>query len=87
MIKTLIIFWVLVSMFTAMPVYAQVVPNKEPILTRIGDWFATEGKTEEEKHLIMAKRRRYRKIKKAKKELARKRRKMAKQRRSYLQTR
>lgn len=87
MYKGIISFCIVVSVLTAMPAYAQTVPNKEPLLTKISDWFATAGKSQEEKYLIKAKRRRDRKIKKVQKEIARKRKKMAAQKKSYVETR
>ena len=52
--------------------------QKEPFFSRVSDWFATVGKTQEEKYIINKNRRAARKLKKAQKDIARKRKQVAK---------
>jgi len=51
---------------------------KEPFMTRMADWFATAGKTQEEKYITLKNRRAARRIKNAKREIARKKRQLGK---------
>ena len=51
--------------------------QKESFFNRISDWFATTGKSQEEKYLIKKNRRAARNIKKIKSDIARKKKQMA----------
>lgn len=76
-------------MFSALTAGAQVTTKlnkgapKEPLFTRLSDWFATVGKTQEEKYIINKNRRAARKLKKAKKDIARKKKQVDKQKKTY----
>ena len=74
--------------FSAVTASAQVTTQlnkdaqKEPFLTRLSDWVATVGKTQEEKYLIKKNRRAARKLKKAKKDIARQKKQVSKQKKT-----
>ncbi len=59
--------------------------DKKSYLQRISDWFATSGKTREEKALIRVQRRTARKITNARKIIAQKKKEIAKKKRRYRQ--
>ena len=63
----------LVLSVTAMPVYAQ-----DNVIDKTGDWFATKGKEEPEKSLILAQRRADRAAKRADKAMRKQSRQMEK---------
>lgn len=82
--KLLVILVVLAIAFSAVPSFAQKgasaraqeVASDEAIFHRVGDWFATRGKTPEEKQAILAERKAKRAAARAEKE-ARKAQKQA----------
>lgn len=53
--------------------------SEEAIFHRVGDWFATRGKSEEEKEAIIAERKATRAAKRAQKEAEKQKRKMEKE--------
>ena len=86
--KLLTLFLALLFITSTMPVYGQYSSqayggNKdETTFNRITDWFATVGKSQEEKYLIKHKRRTARKISRAKKRIAKQKRDFAKKRKA-----
>ena len=87
--KLLVAFITLLSLSLTLPVYAEYSSEayggvgKETFLTRTSDWFATLGKSQEEKYRIKHERRTARKIKKAKKRIEKQKRDFAKKRNAF----
>lgn len=80
MLKTVILMLVIMNLGWISPAYARVQTKKDTYINRISDWFATVGKSQDEKYIIKNKRRRDRKIKKAKKRIRRKKKEYFKNR-------
>jgi len=76
-------------MGVTVPVYAQYSSTaygggkNETVLNRVSDWFATVGKTMEQKYIIKKNRRAARKIRKAKKAIAQRKIKIQKIKNAY----
>jgi len=87
--RVIFVFIAAVFIFSAAPVYAQYSSGAyggtkdETVFTRMGDWFATIGKTQEEKYLIKSRRRAVRKIRKANKLIEQRKREIARRRKGY----
>lgn len=86
--KLLVLFFALLFVTSAMPVYAQFTTRntgakKETVYNRMTDWFATAGKSQEEKYRIMHQRRTVRRIEKAKKRIAKQKRAFAKKKKAF----
>jgi len=86
--KLLVLLLTLLFMASTMPVYAQFTTRNtgaknETIYNRMTDWFATVGKSQEEKYRIMHQRRTTRKINKAKKRIAKQKRDIAKKKKAF----
>ncbi len=87
--KPVISFLVVLFVICAVPVCADYSSRAyggtgdETFMSRTSDWFATLGKTQEEKYRIKTKRRAARKIKKAKKAIEKRKKELAKKRNIY----
>ena len=83
--KLLALFFTLLFMMSTTPIYAQAYggASNETTLNRMADWFATIGKSQEEKYRIKHERRTARKIDRAKKRIAKQKRDIAKKKRAF----
>jgi hypothetical protein len=89
MMKNLKILLAVLILLSALPAYAQSGSNAyggsagDTILDKTGDWFATVGKSQEEKYRIKVERRAARKIKKAQKKIVKKKKDIAAQKKAF----
>jgi len=83
--KLAVTIFIILFTYSAMPVYAQAQGgvSSDSIFNRMADWFATVGKSQEEKYRIKHERRTARKINKVKKRIAKQKRDIAKKKKAF----